>query len=302
MTDLVGSGCPEYDRERALAEAAKDAGRLREALDHYSAALAAARRHGPAELVDRALCAEAALAIELGDVDGPIPSLREILLRNANPESCSIAARAIARAYELRKDYRKSLFYAQIARDRAQQAESAERLAAAYNQIGNAQLGQSFFEPAAESYHRALASIPQGRTEWRLICSVNLAYCALLKGRVRDGLRSLYAVLREARRHALPRLEMMARVDLCYAFLELERYAAAERYGKRGLALAEQIGEVDWVKNALYLLGQVAVLRGDEPHARTLFGDLQRRFYPQQNFLCDFLVSVDVRPLVNLRA
>ncbi len=302
MTDVVGSGCPEYDRERALAEAALEAGRLQDALAHCSAALAAARRHGPPDLVDFALCAEAALAIELGDVDGPIPSLREILLRNGSAESCSIAARAIARAYELRKDYRKSLFYAQIARDRAQQAGSTERLAAATNQIGNAQLGQSLFEQAADSYHRALASIPPGRTEWRLICSANLAYCALLKGRVRDGVRSLYAVLREARRSALPRLEMMARVDLCYAFLELERYGVAERYGKRGLALAEWVGEVDWVKNALYLLGQVAVLRGDEARARELFGDLQRRFYPTQGFLCDFLMTVDVRPLINLRA
>jgi tetratricopeptide (TPR) repeat protein len=302
VIEPAGSACPDYDRERALAEAAKDAGRLREALAHYSAALAAARRGGPAELVDRALCAEAALAIELGDVDSPIPALREILLRNGNPESCSLAARAIARAYELRKDYRKSLFYAQIARDRAQQAGSRERLAAANNQIGNAQLGQSFFAEAAESYHRAIASIPPERTEWRLICSANLAYCALLKGRLRDGLRGLYAVLREARRSSLPRLEMMARVDLCYAFLELERYAVAERYGKRGLQLAEWIGEVDWVKNALYLLGQVAVLRGDEARARELFGELQRRFYPDQAYLSDFLVTVDVRPLINLRA
>lgn len=302
MNDAVGSGCPEYDREWGLAEAAKDAGRLREALFHYSAALAAARRDGLADLVDRTYCAEATIAIELGEAESPLPGLREILVRNGNAENCSRAARVIARAHELRKDYRKSLFYAQIARDRAQQAGSAERLAAANNQIGNAQLGQSFFEEAGASYHRALATIPAGRTEWRLICNVNLAYCALLKGRLRDGLRGLYGVLREARREKLQRLEMMARVDLCYAFLELERYAVAERYGRRGLALAEWIGEVDWVKNALYLLGQVAVLRGDEPRARELFGDLQRRFYPGQAYLSDFLVTVDVRPLINLRA
>ena len=302
MTDAVGSGCAEYDRERALAEAAKDAGRLREALGHYSAALAAARSHGSTELVERALCNEATLAMELGDIDNRLPALREILLRNGDPESCSLAARAIARGHEIKKDYRKSLFYARVARDRAEQAQSRERLAVANNQIGNALLGLSLFDEAADSFRRAAGTIPATRTEWRLICTANLAYCALLSGRLREGMQSLYRVLREARRGLLPRIEMSARIDLCYGYLELGRLDAAERCGRRGLALAEWVGEQAGIKNALYLLGQVEVLRGEADRARAVFGDLQRRFYPGQEYLSDFLVTVDVRPLINLRA
>lgn len=302
MTTAALAHCAEYELERGLAEAAKDAGNLAEALTHYSAALQAARVHGDGELVDRALCAEAALAIELGEVDGPVPDLREIVLRNGNAETCALAARAIARAYELKKDYRKSLFYARVARDRAEQAKSAERLAAANNQMGNALIAQCVFEEAAESYRRALGTIPAERTEWRLICTANLGYCELLQGRLRSGLRRIYATLREARRQGLRRVEMIARVDLCYAHLELRRYRDAERYGARGLELAEEIGEVDLIKNALYLSGQVAVLLDDEARGREIFAELQRRFYPGQPFLADLLVNVDVRPLINLRA
>ena len=298
----TASNCPEYEAARAQAEAAKDAGRLREALGHYSAALDAARLHGDAALVDRAACAEAALAVELGELAHRLSTLREVLVRSANPESCSLAARVISRSYELGKDYRKSLFYARVARDRAEQAGSGERLAAANNQIGNALLGQSFFEQAADSYRAALATIPPSRVEWRLICAVNLAYCALVRGRLRGGLRDLYGVLRQARHHRLSRLEMMARVDLCFAFLELGMLERAERSGRRGLALAESVGEPDWIKNSLYLLGQVAVMQGEASSARQHFGELQQRFYPQQPYLPDFLVTVDVRPLVNLRA
>ena len=301
MTIAVAQ-CAEHELHRRRAEAAVESGRLAEALTHLSAALRAARVFGDGELVDFALCAEAALAIELGEVEGPVPDLREIVLRNGNAEICALAARAIARAYELRKDHRKSLFYARVARDRAEQAQSAERLAAANNQIGNALLAQCVFEEAAESYRDALRTIPEGRSEWRLICTANLGYCELLQSKLRSGLRRIYATLREARRQGLRRVEMIARIDLCYAHLELRRYRDAERYGARGLALAEEIGEVDLIKNALYLSGQVAVLLGDEPRGREIFGELQRRFYPGQPFLADLLVNVDVRPLINLRA
>ncbi|HXT20658.1 MAG TPA: hypothetical protein VN923_07915 [Thermoanaerobaculia bacterium] len=298
----AASGCPEYDREWQLTLAASEAGRLRDALVHCSAALAAARCAGLSDLVDRTRCAEATIAIELGEAASPLPGLREILVRNGNAENCSRAARVIARAYELTKDYRKSLFYARVARDRAEEAHSPERLGVAYNQMGNALLGQSLFGEAADSFRQALGRIPASQIEWRLICTANLAYCGLLEGRLREGLRSLYRVLREARRHRLTRLEMIARVDLCYAYLELDRLREAERCGRRGLALAEWVGEQTGIKNAMYLLGQVAVLQGEEERARDHFGALQRRFYPGQNHLADFLVSVDVRPLINLRA
>lgn len=302
MIERGPTGCPDYERERELAQAALDAGRLEEAHRRLTAAHEVARRHGDADLVDHAFCAESAVAIALGDVETPVPQLREILVRNRSHENCILAAYNIARAYELRKDYKKSLFYARIARDRAHQTQNHRRLAAAHNQIGNALLAESHFEQAVDSYQRALALLSQHPGEWELACTANLGYCDLVRGRHREGLRRLYRVLREARRRKLLRLEMTTRLDLCYGHMELGRYRSAERYGRRGLVLAEQVAEVDWVKNALYLLGEVAVLVGRRDEARERFGELQRRFYPDQPYLADFLVGVDVRPVINLRA
>jgi len=294
--------CPEYEREWHLAEAAKDAGHLAEARAHYAASGEAARRCGVEELVERALCNEAAVAFEMGDVDELLPSVRQVLMRNLSAVNCFLAARHIARAYELRREHKKGLFYARLALTRAETLERPAWTAAAINQIGNCQLGDSLFEEAARSYRDALALVPAEDTARELTYLTNLGYCEVMLGQHRRGLRLIYRTLRTARARGWRRLEMIGHVDLCYAHLELDRFADAERHGRRGLALAEELGEPDWVKNALYLLGQVAVLAGESGHARTRFGELQRRFYPDQPYLSEFLVGVDVRGLVNLRA
>ena len=71
---------------------------------------------------------------------------------------------------------------------------------------------------------------------------------------------------------------------------------------EEGLALAEELEDLDARKNALYLLGEAASLEGDIETARHCFGELQQRFYPDKPFVSEFLLSVDVRKVVNLRA
>ena len=302
MIDSGLTSCPAYELERARGLAALEAGSLDEARECFAAALAAARELGDPELVDRAFCNEAAVAISLGEIDAPVAPLRQILLRNHSAANCYLAAYNIARAYELRKDHKKGLFYARIARDRAESLAHREWLASAWNQIANFLLGDSFFEEAASTYRRAVALLPGIETSRQLVYLTNLAYCDLMLGRMRNGVAMLYRCLRTARRRGWRRGEMIAHVDLCYAHLELGRLREAEKHGRKGLALAEASSEPDWVKNALYLLGEVAVVAGAAPEGRSRFEELQRRFYPDQPHLSDFLVTVDVRQLVNLRA
>ena len=95
---------------------------------------------------------------------------------------------------------------------------------------------------------------------------------------------------------------MMVRLDLCFALMELGRLRAAERHVRLAHRLVEEIGEVGEAKNCLYLLGQVAVLQERMEDARGWFEQLQRRFYPSQPRLADFLIGVDVRKMINLRA
>jgi tetratricopeptide (TPR) repeat protein len=304
--DLDTSGCPDYDREWRLAETAKEAGRLDEAWAHYAASLQVAQQHGDEDLVDRAFCNQAAVAIALGRADGraedPVPRLCAILLRNRSQVNAFLAANHIARACELRRDHVKGLFYARIALERAEALGRAEWLAAAHNQVANLQLADSSFEDAAAGYRRALGLVTQVDSPRQLTYLANLGYCDVVLGRTRDGLALLHRCLRTARRNAWERLEMIARIDLCYGHLELGRFDHAERHGRKGLRLAEAIGETDWVKNALYLLGEAAVLNGAANRAYAWFHELQRRFYPQQTSLPDILLSVDVRKLINLRA
>jgi tetratricopeptide (TPR) repeat protein len=300
---LPDPGVHDYESLRLRAEEAKEAGRLEEALRWYGECLVVARRSGDAELVDRATCNEATVAIALGVIDTRIPPLREILTRNGSPTSCYLASYHLARAYELRKEPKKCLFYARMARERAEQVGQPQRRAAAYNQMGNALLAESSFEDAAASYRQALATMPEELADWRLLCHANLGYCEVMLGRHRPAASRLYRALRAARRGAAsPRIEMMIRLDLCFALMELGRLGAAERHALRAHRLVQEIGEVGEVKNCLYLLGQVAVLQDRLDEAREWFGQLQRRFYPEQPRLADFLVGVDVRKMINLRA
>lgn len=296
------ASCPEYEREWSLGEDAKDRGDLHAARAHYAASGEAARRSGIAELAERALCNEAAVAIALGEDGVVIPAMREVLMANRSPVNCYLASYNIARAYELRKDHKKGLFYARIALQRAELVERREWLASAWNQIANFLLGDSFFDDAAATYRRALELVPGEESPRQLVFLLNLGYCELVLGQRRSGLSRLLRALRIARRHDWDRSEMIAHVDVCYAYLEMGRLRDAERHGKRGLAMAEASGECDWVKNALYLLGEIAVLAGESGAGRSIFGELQQRFYPDQPYLPDFLVAVDVRRLVNLRA
>ena len=292
----------EYQQLWQHAEEAKEAGRLEEALLGYTESLAAARRTGDVELIDRATCNEAMVAITLGEIDARIPPLREILMRNTSPLNCYLAAYHIARAYELRKEPKKGLFYARIALERADQVGHPRRRGAAYNQMGNALMAESLFEEAAESYRRALAAVPNELGDWRLVCVTNLGYCEVMLGRVRSGVARLYGALRTALRSASPRTVMMARLDLCFGLMELGRLRDADRHARRAYPLAQQIGEVDHVKNCLYLLGQVAVLEERLEDARGWFEELQRRFFPDQPQLVGFLIGIDVRQVINLRA
>jgi tetratricopeptide (TPR) repeat protein len=297
-----GSFGSDYERAWQLAEAAKESGSLQSALIHYTASLAAAEREGDEELVDRAFCNRAALAIALGKEEDPLPRLRAILLRNRSQVNAFLAANTIARACELRREHGKGLFYARIAKERAAALGRAEWLATASNQIANLLLAESNFEHAAATYREALALVPDNGGPRQLAYTVNLGYCELVLGHFPLGLSRLYGCLRTARRNRWTRLESAARIDLCYGNLELGRYEAAERHGRRGLALAETIGESDWIKNALYLLGEVAVLAGSTSRGYAWFHELQRRFYPTQPGLPDLLLSVDIRKLINLRA
>jgi tetratricopeptide (TPR) repeat protein len=299
------SGCSAFEDLRQQWHQAVEEGRLEEAaalLDRASQEVAGL---ADPRLSDRVLCDRAAVAIELGRGSAEVPRLREILLRNADAANCRVAAYTIARHYELSKDYKKALFYARLALDRSILLGRRDWLASSHNLIGNTLLAESYVDKALEEYEKALELMPAGPSPARSWILNNLGYCLVLQGRYDKGYAFLYESLRDLRRcggRRYRRQMTFIRLDLCFAHLETGRYRHAWRHGLAALELAESIGKMDSVKNALYLLGEVAHLRGDVELARRYFTRLQREFFPDEGYLPGFLLAVDVRKLVNLHA
>jgi len=299
--DLVKDPISDFDDLNELGRQAIDAGHIEAALSYYQRAADIAAALGDGRLKDLALCNVAAASISLGGGEDEVPRLREILLRGDDPANCRLAAYNIARFHEWRKDFKKSLFYARIARDRSEALGRIDWIASSFNQIGNALLAESLIEEACAQYESALSLYRESSIRRALMLD-NLGYCRVLQNRLREGYVLFYESLAMLRRIGAERYQLYPRLDLCFAHLESGRPRSAERHGKKALALAEQVGDVDDIKNALYLLGEAANLRGDSALARSYFSRLQETYFPDQPYLPSFLLAIDVRKLINLKA
>jgi tetratricopeptide (TPR) repeat protein len=298
MSESSQGGSPEaFEELRALVEL----GRLEEAKEGIERALACAHQEGDERRVDGMVCALAAVAIQLGRGDSELPRLREILLRNADAGNCRLAAYNISIHYQFARNFKKSLFYARIACDRARQLSRPDWIAFSRNQLGNALLGESFIDLACTEYEAAAELIPDSGV-WRARILNNLGYCRVLQKRFAEGYSCLYESLRLLRRFSAERYQVLPRLDLCFAHLETGRYEHARRQGTAAFALAEKMGDAEAMKNALYLLGETANLSGDTEVASGYFTRLQRDYFPESPYLPGFLLAVDVRKLVNLHA
>ncbi len=307
MVGMVDANHPIEDPILAFEELneqgrqAIDTGELETALDLYRRAAAIAEDIGLRRLQDLALCNVAAAAISLGAGDDQVPRMREVLLRSEDPANCRLAAYNIARFHELRKDFKKSLFYARLARDRSDLLGRVDWIASSHNQIGNALLADSLIDEACSHYETAL-SLYREPSIRRALMLDNLGYCRVLQSRLREGYTLFYESLAMLRRIGAERYQICPRLDLCFAHLESGRPRQAERHGRKALALAEANGSADEIKNALYLLGEAANLQGDDDQARGYFSRLQESYFPDQPYLPSFLMAIDVRKLINLKA
>ncbi len=291
----------EFQAARARWVELFEAGEFERALALVEEALPWAAASGDAVLYDRARCNRAAIALELGRGGDFAPLLREVLMRNEDAENSFLAAYTLARHYELRKESKKGLFYAQLASDRAEALDAARR-ASSRNHIANLLVAESRFAEAAEIYRQALAMLPSRHELRGAVIAYNLGYCEVMVGRVREGLGELYASLRALLGLGAARHEMKARLDLAFALLEAGEAGHAERHAARAERLAERFADQEARKNALYLRGAAAQARGDRFAARRHFERLQAGFYPDAEYLPELLSQVDVRSLVNLKA
>ncbi len=300
---MIGTTDASYELLRDRGLQALSQGDSEVALHFFEEALDRARENGDERLIDRTFCNLAAVEIELGRIqDGSLVRLREILMRNIDAESCRLAAYWLARAHDLKKAYKKALFYARVSLDRSIVLERQDWIASSHNTLGNILIAESYFDQARCEYEQALAMMPEEHSLDRALILDNLGYCRIVEGRFSEGFRHLYESLRTFRRKGARGFERGPRLSLCFALLEVGRYRAAYRHGLVALKIAEDFGDKDVAKNALYLLGEAANLASDTRGAREHFRDLQERFFPNDRYLPDFLLAIDVRKLINLKA
>ncbi|MEM7480764.1 MAG: hypothetical protein AAF481_06295 [Acidobacteriota bacterium] len=306
MTESSTSQSPSrsrYEILRRQASAAADLGHLDEALDLCDKSWQEAKALGEPELVDRAFCNRSAVLIALNRGSEVLRDLRELLSSTSNTVNRRFAAYHIARIYEVRKDRKKALLYARISRGELSKLESPEPewRASSHNLMGNLLIAESRFEEAAMEYENALAVQAEAPELRRAMIWGNLGYSYIALERHFAGFDLLYRSLRVFRRSQAERPLMIAHLDLCFAHLEVSRYRHAWRHGQRSLELAQSLGELDTLKNCLYLLGEAANLLGNHDEARACFDRLQS-YFPDVPFLTEFLFAIDVRKMINLRA
>jgi tetratricopeptide (TPR) repeat protein len=302
MSDVTQGGVPAaFEEFRCQWRRSIEQGNLEEAEEIIHRAHSWALQSGDQRLIDSVVCSQAAVVIHLGRGDVAVPRLREILIRSHDAGNCRMAAYYISIHYAFSRNYKKSLFYARIACDHARQEGRTDWIAYTADQLGNALLGESHIDEASRKYETAVSLVP-GPSVWRARMLNNLGYCRVLQERFAEGYSSLYECLRLLRRFSAERYQVLPHLDLCFAHLETGRYPLARRHGLAAIDLAEKFGDADGIKNALYLLGETANLLGETAAAGGYFSRLQRDYYPDAAYLPGFLLTVDVRKLVNLHA
>lgn len=291
-----------FEELRDAGRRALEAGRLTEALGLFERALERARDNGDQDLIDLAICNRSIPMIPLGRAKETMPELRQILVRNPDPGLCSFAAYNLSRAHETSREYKKGLFYARIARDRALAADRKDLLVGSYNLIGNCLMSDSYFAEAAEEYQRSLALLAQEPSKQRGLVTANLGYCQMMLGHLREGMGLSFAALRWFKRCGARLYEVWPQMDLCYAYLELGHARRAREHGLAALDVAEETGEIACVKMVLFLLGDTERTDGDLEAAWGYFSTLQQDYYPDAPQAVELMMQVGLRQVVNLRA
>jgi tetratricopeptide (TPR) repeat protein len=282
--------------------AAAEAGLLDVALAHFDQLQEVATQMGEPRLVDLAFCNRAAISVVLGEGQPEISRLREILMHNVDPVNSRLAAYNLSRHFEVKKSFKKAMFYARIAQQRSCQQERHDWVASSHNLIGNLFLAESFVDEAVVEYEKSLAAMIDSSPVWHARVLANLGYCRVLQHRPAEGFTLLFKSLRILRAHGAERFQVTTHLDLSYAYLEAQRYSRARQHAEAALAIAERLEDSESMKNALYLLGEAANLSGYEVTARSYFSRLQNDFFPQADYLPSMLLAVNVRKLVNLHA
>jgi tetratricopeptide (TPR) repeat protein len=297
MTQMLSQTNTDRVEELRQAGLAKTrAGELEESIALYDEALSTATDETARELITINK-ADSLIALER---TGPeVQALPRILLRRRNSHHTFLAAYALTFKHRIASEAKRGIFYGEIALEAANEASEPFWRLAALNELGIIYEMDSQFEQAIENFRHALTlldSITDGSDHSISYSAAlqNIGACQLLSGETDEGIAAI--------RKALPKIQSPgalaeAYIDLCYGYLEKSELEQSRYYGDAGLELATEERQI---RNAHYLLGEVAYKVGDTELANFHFDELAR-FYPQFRNLKSLLFAIDLRSMVNFK-
>jgi tetratricopeptide (TPR) repeat protein len=285
----------EEMRQAALAKVRT--GAIDEALGLYDEARLLATDEETRELITINK-ADALIAL---DRTGPeVTALPAILMRRRTPRHAFLAAYALLFKHRSAGEIKRAMFYGQIAHEIAVEADQILWKVATLNELGVAYEIDSQFEQAVECFEDAISSIAEldDPAEHELsygLALENLGAAKLQMRRTAEGIECINKAMASLQS---PESIAEAHIDLCYGYLDLEKYDRARKHGETGLEMATDARQT---RNAHYLLGEACYKAGDIEAAEYHFDELAR-FYPQFRNLKSLLFGIDLRSMLNLKS
>lgn len=272
------------------------ANQIEESLGFFEEALAL----GPDEELAELLTINKAGALISLEKDSPeVQKLPQIIMRRRNQRHLYLAAYNLQHKYQIEKDFKRASFYARVALDAAEQSAELGWKTQVLIALGNLSVFDSRVTEAIAHYSEALALLPETPEHGfrRSFAQQNLGYCLLVEGRIQEGIDQIHSAIALMKECGADGYLAESYIDLCFGYLEQDNLEAARYFGREGLELATETRQV---RNARYLLGEVAYKMGDVASAEVHFGELAA-FYPDFPHLTDFLLAIDLRSMVNLK-
>jgi tetratricopeptide (TPR) repeat protein len=270
-------------------------GEVEPALEKYAKALELAKDEELRELIT----IRKAEALIAADREGPeVSMLPQIVMRRRSMRHVYMAATILMRRFNEKDDRRRAVFYGEIGREAAETLNDPLAIASVLNILGITLAANSDFDASLDAFEEAydaLAMMDENRDDVRSLRPAilgNIGGVKVITGETLEGMRIL--------EQALPFLDedyliAEAMLDLCLAYCNLDDYDSAEPFGRRALTLATVDRQV---RNANYLLGQIATATGKYDEASDYF-DVVAGYYSEFPNVKELLLKVDLRNVVN---
>lgn len=237
--------------------------------------------------------------ISLGQTSAEVQALPQIIMRRRKADHVLLAAYYLQVKNRMEGDYRRAQSYLRVAIQAAEDSGDDKWKPELRIELGQLCVYDSRTAEAIEHFEAALAMIDgnSGHVLRRPICVQNIGYCKLLLDEFQTGINLIHQAVELMKEAGGDGYLAESYIDLCFGYLGLEQLDEAKQFGELGLSLARELRQV---RNAHYLLGEVAFKSGDSQGAETHFQQLAK-FYPDFPYLKDLLLAIDLRAMVNLK-